>query len=60
MAQVNEQTSARVSAIAARILQMTDADMEEVFLTESDVAKFCKDIRSLAASCLTQDETPQG
>ncbi len=62
-----KETSAEVSAIAAKYMEFSPADLINII---TDVLQFadgqpgfefrnlCKDIRTLAASCLSQDETP--
>lgn len=48
-------TSAKVSSIAARILAMSDKEMATRLFRESK--DFFAEIRELAASALSQDET---
>lgn len=56
---MNEQTSSRVSGIAARLLHLSAGTLtSEVEKGNSHVINLAEDIRTLAASCLTQDETP--
>lgn len=50
-----KQTSDRVSSIAARYLGMSENELRMAMLTD----QFMEDFRSLAASALSQDETPK-
>lgn len=53
-----KQTSAKVSKLAAKYLAMGDGEMEWAtgFATAEKRRAFFADIRTLAASCLSQDE----
>ena len=65
-AKPSKRTSSRVAKIAAKYFDMTNSQIAEelglafVFSSYDDAwAKFCKDVRALAASCLSQTE-PKG
>jgi hypothetical protein len=49
----HKETSSRVSSIAARFVNLTADDYGK-----PNIAQFYADIRTLAGSCLSQDETP--
>ncbi len=53
-----KQTSSRISTLASKYLRMSNGEMRELMLTEhmGDSDGFCADIRSMAASLLSQDE----
>lgn len=59
----NKQTSSTVSAIAAAMLNLTRSELTAI-ANEDDGAKtidgFLKEIKTLAGSALSQDETPAG
>jgi hypothetical protein len=60
---MNEQTSSRVSSIAARFINFQSDDFLAIANGKPDytgptIRAFCDDVRTLAASCLSQDETP--
>lgn len=49
-----KQTSAKVSKLAARLVKLTEKDIAT--LTAGGLKLFVADIRTLAISCLSQDE----
>ena len=60
----SKRTSARVAKIAAKYFDMTDDDiagdvlgMHCTLMQNSDFLKFCKDIRAICGSLLSQVET---
>lgn len=53
-----KQTSAEVASLAARYMRLTDAEIDEMMANRPDV--LVKAIRTLAASCLSQDEASAG
>ena len=55
-----KKTSDRVSSIAARVLSADDLPGRAVIMYRGDrVLLTVADLRALAASCLSQDETPR-
>lgn len=50
------QTSPEVSSIAARYLAMSDEDLLRAMVDEPEAV--IRDLRAMAGSCLSQDETP--
>lgn len=56
---MNKETSSRVSTIAARHIAFDVDNFVGIAEGSTDkVQEFCSDVRSLAASCMSQDETP--
>jgi hypothetical protein len=51
-----KQTSPKVSALAAKYLNMSDDEMWDYITAYDDRAEFCAGVRSMAASLLSQDE----
>lgn len=49
---VRKQTSAKVSRLAARVLNASDDELKRL-----SIERLFADLRTLAASCLSQDET---
>lgn len=65
-----KETSPEVSASAARILNLSDDQIYEIVTGPSNTPnavrqrgvgfeQFCREVRSIAASALVQDETPK-
>jgi hypothetical protein len=57
---MDKETSAHVSSLAAKYLRFETIQLTEICqdLNGMDPRTLCEDIRTLAASCLSQDETP--
>jgi hypothetical protein len=60
---MDRETSARVSGIASRLLNFTTTDFLAIANGAPDykgptIGGFCDDVRTLAGSCMAQDETP--
>lgn len=57
---MDKETSAHVSSIASRFLNLKPTDLVELIDSREpdDLAEFCTDIRTLAGSALSQDQTP--
>jgi hypothetical protein len=51
-----KQSSPELSSIAAKYVRMTNAKMFEI-VAPDDAIRFFRDVRKLAASVLSQDET---
>lgn len=65
-----KETSPEVSAAAGRIMGLNDDEIYSIVIGPNNLpaaslprgvgfAQFCRDIRSVAASALAQDETPK-
>jgi hypothetical protein len=58
MNMAEKQTSSRVSSIAARLITFTSDDFDQLAASSTTaIVAFCDDIRTLAASAMSQDET---
>lgn len=53
-----KETSDEVSSVAAELLAMSDDEMMTA-VWEGEGKIFCAKVRKIAASCLSQDETPE-
>jgi hypothetical protein len=53
----NEQTSARVSSIAAGLVKLTVEKLREIASDDAVAELFVANVKSVAASAMTQDET---
>lgn len=56
---MDKETSSRVSAIAGQLINIKPERLAELYRDHpTDFTTLCDDIRTLAASCLSHDETP--
>lgn len=59
MTKPRKETSSRISALAARYLRLDDDDMRKEIMWPDGQKQVFADIRSMAASLLSQDETSE-
>lgn len=53
---VKKETSARISAIGGRYMNITAAQIRA--MTDEQLEEFANDVQSISASAVVQDETP--